>query len=139
MAMLRAKSPFRASDFHSTKLGSFRNSPLAWQASQGNPNFSSVAASVAAPAAGSGRTRPCSQLRNVAIFKSFDDIVDHCCYAWNTLIDQPWKSDVSLFVPLHRALSQTHPGAAAVFVVDVGSNWRRFAKQKCSKRGWEAD
>ena len=25
------------------------------------------------------------------IFKSFDDIVDHCCYAWNTLIDQPWK------------------------------------------------
>lgn len=25
------------------------------------------------------------------IFKSYDDIVDHCCFAWNTLIDQPWK------------------------------------------------
>jgi len=25
------------------------------------------------------------------LFKSFDEIVDHCCYAWNTLIDQPWK------------------------------------------------
>jgi hypothetical protein len=25
------------------------------------------------------------------IFKSYDDIVDYCCYAWNTLIDQPWK------------------------------------------------
>jgi hypothetical protein len=25
------------------------------------------------------------------IFKSFDDIVDHCRYAWNTLIDHPWK------------------------------------------------
>jgi len=25
------------------------------------------------------------------IFKSFDDIVDHCCYAWNTLTEQPWK------------------------------------------------
>ena len=25
------------------------------------------------------------------IFQSFDEIVDHCCYAWNTLIDQPWK------------------------------------------------
>src|SRR5258707_1587705 len=25
------------------------------------------------------------------ILKSFDDIVDHCCYAWKTLIDQPWK------------------------------------------------
>jgi len=24
-------------------------------------------------------------------FKSFDDIVDHCYFAWNTLIDQPWK------------------------------------------------
>jgi hypothetical protein len=21
----------------------------------------------------------------------FNDIVDHCCYAWNTLIDQSWK------------------------------------------------
>ena len=25
------------------------------------------------------------------IFKSYDDIVDHCCAAWNKLIDQPWK------------------------------------------------
>jgi DDE superfamily endonuclease len=29
------------------------------------------------------------------IFKSFDDIVDHCCYAWNTLIDQPWMRDAT--------------------------------------------
>ena len=25
------------------------------------------------------------------IWVTFDDIVDHCCYAWNTLIDQAWK------------------------------------------------
>jgi hypothetical protein len=25
------------------------------------------------------------------VFKSYEDIVDHCCHAWNTLIDQPWK------------------------------------------------
>ena len=25
------------------------------------------------------------------IFKSHNDIVDHCCQAWNKLIDQPWK------------------------------------------------
>ena len=25
------------------------------------------------------------------VFKSYDDIVDHCCYAWNKLTDQPWK------------------------------------------------
>ena len=23
------------------------------------------------------------------VFKSYDDIVDHCCYAWNTLVDWP--------------------------------------------------
>jgi hypothetical protein len=25
------------------------------------------------------------------IFPSERDIVDHCCYAWNKLIEQPWK------------------------------------------------
>jgi len=25
------------------------------------------------------------------VFKSYADILDHCCYAWNQLIDQPWK------------------------------------------------
>jgi len=24
------------------------------------------------------------------VFLSYEDIVDHCCYAWNKLIDQPW-------------------------------------------------
>ncbi len=25
------------------------------------------------------------------IFNCFDDIVDHCCEAWNKLINQPWR------------------------------------------------
>ena len=25
------------------------------------------------------------------IFKSYDDVVDHCCHAWNKLADQPWR------------------------------------------------
>ena len=25
------------------------------------------------------------------VFTSYEDIVDHCCFAWNRLIDQPWK------------------------------------------------
>ena len=25
------------------------------------------------------------------VFKSYEDILDHCCYAWNTLIDRPWR------------------------------------------------
>jgi transposase len=24
------------------------------------------------------------------IFESYDDILDHCCEAWNKLVDQPW-------------------------------------------------
>ena len=24
------------------------------------------------------------------IFKSYDDIVDHCCFSWNKLVDRPW-------------------------------------------------
>ena len=25
------------------------------------------------------------------VFKSYDDLVDHCCAAWNNLVDQPWR------------------------------------------------
>lgn len=25
------------------------------------------------------------------VFQSYDDIVDHCCFAWNKLVDQPWN------------------------------------------------
>lgn len=25
------------------------------------------------------------------VFKSYEDIVDHCCYAWRTLQERPWK------------------------------------------------
>ena len=25
------------------------------------------------------------------IYSSYDDIVDHCCFAWNKLVDQPWR------------------------------------------------
>jgi len=25
------------------------------------------------------------------VFKSYDDLVEHCCAAWNKLVDQPWR------------------------------------------------
>ena len=25
------------------------------------------------------------------VFASYADILDNCCYAWNTLVDQPWR------------------------------------------------
>jgi len=33
----------------------------------------------------------CATIGSNRIFKSFDDIVDHCCEAWNKLVDQPWR------------------------------------------------
>ena len=24
------------------------------------------------------------------VFQSYDDLLDHCCDAWNQLVDQPW-------------------------------------------------
>jgi hypothetical protein len=31
------------------------------------------------------------QLLSTRVFKSYEDILDHCCFAWNKLIDMPWK------------------------------------------------
>jgi transposase len=25
------------------------------------------------------------------VFRSYDDILSHCCEAWNRLVDQPWR------------------------------------------------
>jgi hypothetical protein len=25
------------------------------------------------------------------IFASYEDLLDHCCEAWNKLVDQPWR------------------------------------------------
>ena len=25
------------------------------------------------------------------VFTSYDNIIDHCCEAWNKLVDQPWR------------------------------------------------
>jgi hypothetical protein len=25
------------------------------------------------------------------VFKSYEDILDHCCFAWKRLVDQPWR------------------------------------------------
>jgi transposase len=25
------------------------------------------------------------------VFRSYDDILDHCCHAWNKLLEQPWR------------------------------------------------
>ena len=33
------------------------------------------------------------QLRTLSnrIFASYENILDHCCAAWNRLMDQPWR------------------------------------------------
>jgi hypothetical protein len=49
-------------------------------------------------------------------FKSFDDIVDHCCYAWNRLIGQPWK-----ITSIARRDGQPGSGSAANASVGPGA------------------
>jgi hypothetical protein len=39
----------------------------------------------------SGSSRRDNWLSN-RVFRSYEDIVDHCCHAWNRLIDQPWTN-----------------------------------------------
>src|SRR5437868_14866113 len=39
-------------------------------------------------------------------FQSYDDIVDHCCFAWNRLVDQPWTiMSIGLRTWAHRSCS----------------------------------
>jgi transposase len=38
------------------------------------------------------------------IFTSYRDILDHCCYAWNRRIDQPWHiTSINLREWAHRS------------------------------------
>jgi putative transposase len=54
------------------------------------------------PATANTRSRPQQPRKRLAefmrdswlsnrVFKSYDDLVDHCCAAWNKLVDQPWR------------------------------------------------
>ena len=37
------------------------------------------------------------------VFRDHDDIVDHCCHAWNTLVEQPWHiTSIALREWAHR-------------------------------------
>jgi hypothetical protein len=42
-------------------------------------------------AASAGRTVERVSAGIFRVFKSYDDILDHCCFAWSKLIDMPWK------------------------------------------------
>jgi hypothetical protein len=35
-------------------------------------------------------TRSANRARRL-LFTSYDNVVDHCCEAWDKLVDQPWR------------------------------------------------
>ena len=38
------------------------------------------------------------------IFQSYEDILDHCCYVWNKLVDRPWAiMSIGLRAWAHRS------------------------------------
>jgi hypothetical protein len=59
------------------------------------------------------------------IFKSFDDIVDHCCYAWNTLINRPWK--------IMSIAQRDWAGSLIVRIGIKGRRVSRFASDPCAE------
>jgi hypothetical protein len=63
------------------------------------------------------------------IFHGHDDIVDHCCHAWNKLVDQPWRiTSVGLREWAHRSWQPV--GFARSLRngrLGVATRWRRRA------------
>jgi hypothetical protein len=55
-------------------------------------------------------------------FKSFDDIVDHCCYVWITLIDLSRGKSMSIA----RRDGQPGSGSAANASVEAGGRSKKF-------------
>jgi hypothetical protein len=46
------------------------------------------------------------------IFKSYEAILDHCCFAWNKLIDMPWKI-MSIGIRSARTAPKRTPAAVS--------------------------
>src|SRR6476660_4428356 len=65
------------------------------------------------------------------IFKSFDDIVDHCCYAWNTLIDQ-LEDHVhrSSRMGIHRSIIMRFGIHRNILTVALANKLARIARSK---------
>ena len=64
------------------------------------------------------------------VFKSYDDLVDHCCDAWNKLTDQPWRimsigvarvAQVLINGTWYYPVVSTHAGPVAVFSSQTGT------------------
>ncbi len=59
------------------------------------------------------------------VFKPFDDIVDHCCAAWNKLVDQPWKFMSIVHANVVRAQFVRQCLCKAVHAAFRSGVWRR--------------
>ena len=76
------------------------------------------------------------------IFTSYDDIVDHCCFAWNKLVDQPWRimsiglrqwahGFKSMRLGISRLLRTARPSGQPAEIVELGApqSVEHFGKQ----------
>jgi len=54
------------------------------------PELNALLSKVEGPVENVWQFMPDNWLAN-RIFGSYDDIVDHCCHAWNKLAEQPWR------------------------------------------------
>jgi transposase len=42
----------------------------------------------------------CDNWLSNRVFKSYDDLLDHCCEAWNKHVDQPWLDHADRIAPM---------------------------------------
>jgi DDE superfamily endonuclease len=55
------------------------------------------------------------------VFRSYDDILEHCCHAWNRLIDQPWTiMSIGLRDWAHRSCVRQVQQIAGLVMMGVG-------------------
>lgn len=48
-----------------------------------------------------------------SVFKSYDDIVEHCCYAWRKLQERPWNDAASTRIEMSTDLMFSRGGWSA--------------------------
>jgi hypothetical protein len=65
------------------------------------------------------------------IFKSYDDIVDHCCFAWNKLVDQPWRIMSIGMRHWAHGYSSMHLGISANLLSSYGQGGPCRQRQGC--------
>ena len=74
------------------------------------------------------------------VFKSYDDLVDHCCVAWNKLVNQPWRiMSIGLRQWAHGFVQAPLAKACFILAKEFGLDHRHhYANGRTSSDQWDS-